>query len=135
MNYRQLLLLAAVFLPFSAADVGTASSYVPPYLPTNCFGNDTSAFPADASFAAAGAAIWDNGAACGRKYEVRCLSSDTPGACVSGDVIVMVTVVDQAARLGSQQSAAAATMSLSETAFRQIASLDAPAINIEYAVL
>ncbi|KAK8937794.1 hypothetical protein KSP40_PGU020300 [Platanthera guangdongensis] len=86
-------------------------------------------------FRRGGAAIWDNGGACGRQYEVRCLSSDTPGACVSGDVIVMVTVVDQAARLGSQQSAAAATMSLSETAFRQIASLDAPAINIEYAVL
>ncbi|KAI0515893.1 hypothetical protein KFK09_008561 [Dendrobium nobile] len=126
------LLLFSFLLSLSTADVGTASSYSPPYIPTRCFGNDRSQFPSDGTIAAAGSGIWNNGGACSRRYVVRCLSSQTPAACIS-DATVEVTVVDQAAGLGSRQSMAGTTMALSQAAYRRIASLDARAINIEFA--
>ncbi|XP_020587256.1 EG45-like domain containing protein [Phalaenopsis equestris] len=130
-----LLLLPSLFLlPFSAADVGTAASYTPPYLPTACYGDNRSPLPADAAFAAAGTGIWDNGASCGRRYVVRCLSSSTPAACIS-DATVVVTVVDEADGLGSRQSTERTSMALSLAAYEQIATLNAPAINIEFAML
>ncbi|KAL0921192.1 hypothetical protein M5K25_008243 [Dendrobium thyrsiflorum] len=126
------LLFVSFLLPLSTADVGTASSYNPPYIPTKCFGNDRSQFPSDGTLAAAGSGIWNNGGACSRRYVVRCLSSQMPAACIS-DATVVVTVVDQSAGLGSRQSMAGTTMALSQAAYRQIASLDARAINIEFA--
>ncbi|PKU85149.1 EG45-like domain containing protein [Dendrobium catenatum] len=127
-----LLLLFSFLLPLSNADVGTASSYSPPYIPTRCFGNDRSQFPSDGTIAAAGSGIWNNGGACSRRYVVRCISSQPAAACIS-DATVEVTVVDQAARLGSQQSMAGTTIALSQAAYRRIASLDARVINIEFA--
>ncbi|KAJ8465545.1 hypothetical protein OPV22_028097 [Ensete ventricosum] len=110
--------------------VGTAASYGPPYLPTACYGTDESQFPPDNLFAAAGDAIWDNDASCGRQYLVRCLSSATPGACLDGTV--QVTVVDYAPSLVSAPSAVGATMVLSETAFGMISQSSANEINIEF---
>ncbi|RZR72137.1 hypothetical protein BHM03_00010526 [Ensete ventricosum] len=132
--YKSILLpslISFLFLsPPSLADVGTAASYGPPYLPTACYGTDESQFPPDNLFAAAGDAIWDNDASCGRQYLVRCLSSATPGACLDGTV--QVTVVDYAPSLVSAPSAVGATMVLSETAFGMISQSSANEINIEF---
>ncbi|WOK99143.1 EG45-like domain containing protein [Canna indica] len=116
--------------PPALGDVGTAASYAPPYLPTACYGSDEGQFPANSLFAAAGDAIWDNGACCGRQYLVRCLSSATPGACTEGEV--QVTVVDYAASLASGPSAAGTTLVLPSSAFAMIAQPSVSQINIEF---
>ncbi|KAF3966449.1 hypothetical protein CMV_009449 [Castanea mollissima] len=61
-------LVVLFFLRTCHGDVGTAAHYSPPYLPTTCYGSDTSEFPSSNLFAVAGDGIWDNGAACGRQY-------------------------------------------------------------------
>ncbi|KAJ9702461.1 hypothetical protein PVL29_004278 [Vitis rotundifolia] len=66
---------------------------------TACYGNDVSKFPSNNLFASAGDGIWDNGAACGREYFVKCLSAQTPGTCKAGQII-KVKVVDRASRNG-----------------------------------
>ncbi|XP_072994772.1 putative EG45-like domain containing protein 1 [Typha latifolia] len=121
-----------IFLPsLSTADVGTASSYGPPFLPTVCFGGDESQFPPDNLFAAAGEGIWDNGASCGRQYIVRCLSSATPDACVEGQR-VQIVVVDRATELHSTPSSYGTTLVLSRRAYGLIAKQTVDEINIEF---
>ncbi|KAL5074316.1 hypothetical protein RYX36_013300 [Vicia faba] len=56
------------------ADVGTAASYGPPYIPTSCDGSRREQFPPGNIFVAVNEGLWDNGAACGRRYRVRCVS-------------------------------------------------------------
>ncbi|KAG2400271.1 Pentatricopeptide repeat-containing protein [Vigna angularis] len=51
-------------------DVGTAASYGPPYIPTACGGNRAGQFPPGNLFAAVNEGLWDNGAACGRRYRI-----------------------------------------------------------------
>ncbi|KAM0932589.1 putative rlpA-like protein, double-psi beta-barrel [Dioscorea sansibarensis] len=132
---RLLLLLVLLLLPCSTlADVGTAASYGPPYNPTACYNGDPGQFPADSLFAAVGEGIWDNGAACGREYIVRCLSSATAGACL-GDTTVRVLVLDRGTLLHSSPSANDTTIVLSKPAFRKIATLSAPVVNVEFAVV
>ncbi|XP_078428866.1 EG45-like domain containing protein [Wolffia australiana] len=128
-----LLVFFLLDLHRSAADVGIASSYRPPYLPTACYGGDTSQFPADNLFAAAGDGIWDNGAACGRWYRVRCLSSAVVRACAAGRPAVMVKIVDRAVRIGPLRGGA--TMVLSVAAFGAITNSSAgliPQINVDF---
>ncbi|XP_018678190.2 EG45-like domain containing protein [Musa acuminata AAA Group] len=125
-------LFFSLFLRLCVADVGTAAYYGPPYTPTVCFGGDTSRFPPNNLFAAAGEGVWDNGAACGRAYTVRCLSSPTPKACVNGST-VQVKVVDQGSMLNSMPSTNGTTLVLSNAAFQMIASSMASIINIEFA--
>ncbi|KAJ4843478.1 hypothetical protein Tsubulata_035350 [Turnera subulata] len=117
----------------SHCDIGTAAQYSPPYLPTACYREDTSQFPSDNLFAAAGEGIWDNKAACGRQYSVRCISSSVAGAC-NPDQIIQVKIVDYAPSLPSPPSASGTTIVLSEIAFGSIADPStAPAsINIEF---
>ncbi|KAL5756397.1 hypothetical protein ACOSQ2_021143 [Xanthoceras sorbifolium] len=55
-------------------DIGTATSYKPPYIPTRCYGNSQDQFPPGNLFVAVSEGLWDNGAACGRRYRLRCLS-------------------------------------------------------------
>ncbi|KAF3334934.1 EG45-like domain containing protein [Carex littledalei] len=123
------LLFSLLFL--TSADLGTASSFGPPYLPTTCDGADQEQFPPGDLFAAAGDAIWDNGASCGRQYLVRCLSSATPGACIAGQR-VQVTIVDHASTLNSMPSKNGTTLVLANRAFAGIATLSAASINIEF---
>ncbi|GAB2289235.1 hypothetical protein Dimus_023540 [Dionaea muscipula] len=122
-------LVADLLIQPSHADVGTASAYSPPYVPNACYGYDVSLFPSDNLIAAAGNGIWDNGAACGRQYLVRCISSEVAGGCVEG-ATVEISIVDVAAAA----AAAATTMVLSNTAFGMIAnpSLTNDGINIEF---
>ncbi|XP_078428865.1 EG45-like domain containing protein [Wolffia australiana] len=117
-NAFALLISVLLLLHRTAADVGTAVSYRPPYHHTACFGDDSSQFPSGNLFAAAGEGIWDNGAACGRFYRVRCLSSAVARACAAGRPSVVVKIVDRAARLGPLRGRP--TMALSLAAFGAI---------------
>ncbi|KAF3952524.1 hypothetical protein CMV_021926 [Castanea mollissima] len=130
-----LIFLIPLFFNFhtSYGDVGTAALYSPPYLPTACYGSNTSQFPSSKFFAAAGHGIWDEGAACGRQYFVRCISDLTLDACIQNHSI-QITIVDHMGQEASVPSAYNTTMFLSATAFGTIAnsSTTSPHINIEF---
>ncbi|KAK1408010.1 hypothetical protein QVD17_39640 [Tagetes erecta] len=111
-------------------EVGTASLYSPPYTPSACYGNDASQFPSSNLFAAAGEGIWDNGAACGRQYLVKCISAAIPRTCIPGQTIE-VRIVDRAQTSVSRPSRSGTTMVLSDTAFSTIAN-QLSSINIEF---
>ncbi|AES73696.1 EG45-like domain containing protein 2 [Medicago truncatula] len=126
-----ILLLSILFIHFSQADVGTASHYSPPFLPTACFGGDASQFPSSNMFGSAGEGIWDNGAACGRLYEVRCISAAVPRTCIPGQTI-QIKIVDRAQSSVSRPSSDDTSMVLSTTAFQIIANVSSSLINIEF---
>nr|XP_043618846.1 putative EG45-like domain containing protein 1 isoform X2 [Erigeron canadensis] len=117
------------FLLVSHGEVGTAAQYSPPFLP--CYGYDSGQFPSSNLFAAAGDGIWDNGAACGRQYLVKCISATEPGTCVP-DQVIQVRIVDFALSTVSPPSYEGTTMVFSDTAFGTIANSSAVSINIEF---
>ncbi|KAM7276629.1 hypothetical protein ACFE04_018495 [Oxalis oulophora] len=123
-------LLSLLFF-VSNGDVGTVARYSPPYLPTACYGSSVTEFPTTNLFGAAGEGIWDNGAACGRQYIVRCISASVPGTCVEGNTI-QIKIVDSAQTSTSRPSKDGATIVLSTTAFEAIANVSAISINVEY---
>lgn len=90
-----------------------------------------SEFPSSNLFAAAGEGIWDNGAACGRQYLVRCISAVVPMTCKVGQTI-QIKIVDRALSSVSKPSKDGATMVLSTTAFGVVANASASSVNIEY---
>ncbi|RVW53933.1 hypothetical protein CK203_072931 [Vitis vinifera] len=98
---------------------------------TACYGNDVSEFPSSNFFASAGEGIWDNGAACGRQYLVRCISAVVPMTCIAGQTI-QIKIVDRAVTSVSRPSRNGATMVLSTTAFGAVANASASSINIEF---
>ena len=104
-------------------DIGTATSYHPPYLPTKCNGNRQDQFPPGNLFVAVGEGLWDNGAACGRRYRLRCLSGSNKPC---KDDTIDVKVVDFCPK-----SPCPSTILLSSDAFAAISRSDAK-INIEY---
>uniref|UniRef100_A0A2N9GZN5 Expansin-like EG45 domain-containing protein n=1 Tax=Fagus sylvatica TaxID=28930 RepID=A0A2N9GZN5_FAGSY len=106
-------------------DVGSATSYGPPYLPTQCHGNDQGQFPSDGFFAAVSDGLWDNGAACDRRYQLRCISG--PNRPCKGGVII-VKVVDHC-----RGNPCPAAMAMSTKAFNDISKFPNVKINIEYA--
>ncbi|KAM6584501.1 hypothetical protein CsatB_011503 [Cannabis sativa] len=134
---RPLLFILIVLFVFQTnlhtthGDVGTSAHYSPPYIPTACYDRDSSQFPSSNLFGAAGDAIWDNGASCGRQYQVRCISASQPGTCIP-DKTILVKIVDYAGSLVSAPSATGTTMVLSQTAFAAIANPTASSINIEF---
>ncbi|XP_006845496.2 EG45-like domain containing protein [Amborella trichopoda] len=121
-----LVLMAFCLLSFAshaAAATGTATFYTPPYVPSSCFGFQDNGV----MIAAASDAIWDNRAACGRNYRVRCTGGTNQGVpepC-RGDSVV-VRVVDYC------PPGCRSTIDLSQEAFSQIADPNAGVINIEY---
>ncbi|KAI3498524.1 hypothetical protein L1887_34299 [Cichorium endivia] len=104
-------------------------SYVSSSISTTCYGYDPGQFPSSNMFAAAGDGIWDNGAACGRQYLVRCISVAEPGTCVPEQVI-QVRIIDYALQTASTPSYDGTTMVLSDTAFGTIANSTAALIII-----
>ncbi|KAI7747816.1 hypothetical protein M8C21_016319 [Ambrosia artemisiifolia] len=124
------LLILPILFEVIHCEVGTASLYNPPYTPTACYGSDASQFPSSNLFAAAGEGIWDNGAACGRQYLVKCISAAIPRTCIPGQTIE-VRIVDRAQTSVSRPTRAGTTMVLSDTAFRTIAN-PISSINIEF---
>ncbi|KAF6143152.1 hypothetical protein GIB67_043141 [Kingdonia uniflora] len=114
----------------SRGDVGTASQYSPPYLPTACYGSNVGKLPTDNFFASASEGIWNNEASCGRQYLVRCLSAITPGTCTGRTI--QLKIVDRSSTSVSRPSYEGTTMALSESAFAAIANISATEINIEF---
>lgn len=98
---------------------------------TACRGSDPSQFPSSNLFGSAGEGIWDNGAACGRQYLVRCISAPVLGTCVPGKTI-QIRIVDRALSSVSRPSRKDTTMALSTTAFAAIANSSAKFVNIEF---
>ncbi|KAL3745371.1 hypothetical protein ACJRO7_014471 [Eucalyptus globulus] len=131
LRHSSILILVVLLLRQSNADVGTAGHYDPPYTPTACFGYDPLQFPSSFLFAAAGEGIWDNGAACGRQYWVRCISADRPKTCNPAQ-LVQVRIVDRALSAVSRSSSDRATIVLSKTAFEAIANPSASSVNVEF---
>ncbi|XAR66691.1 hypothetical protein NMG60_11013002 [Bertholletia excelsa] len=106
------------------ADQGTATFYTPPYVPSACYGFQDEG----TMIAAASAPIYNNGAACGKMYQITCTGGTNQGVaqpCKSGSVTVKV--VDLCPSPGCQ-----ATLDLSQEAFSAIADPDAGKINIDY---
>jgi hypothetical protein len=98
---------------------------------TTCFGSDAEQFPSSNLFGAAGEGIWDNGAACGRQYLVRCISARVPRTCIP-DQTIQIRIVDRALTSVSRPSTDDTTMVLSTTAFETIAHASAAFINVEF---
>jgi hypothetical protein len=101
---------------------------------TACYNDSASQFPSNNMFAAAGDGIWDNGAACGRQYLVRCISAAVADSCIA-DQVIQVKIVDYAlALINNPPSASGTTIVLSETAFGAIANNSAAptSINLEF---
>ncbi|XP_059461119.1 EG45-like domain containing protein [Corylus avellana] len=122
-----LILLSSCFDILGAlGDVGTATYYVPPYLPTKCNGDDQNQFPSDGRFGAVSVALWDNGGACGRKYRIRCISGRMR-PCTNKSIVVQI--VDFC-----RKDPCPATMALSRTAFRAISRYPSK-INVEYILI
>ena len=128
-----LMFLVSLFFHFhtSYSDVGTGALYSPPYSPTACYGSDASHFPSSNMFAAAGDGIWNNGAACGRLYLVRCITSNSAP---NQNQRIQIKIVGYIGRAPFAHSTYKATMVLSNTAFGTIAnsSTSSSYINIEF---
>ncbi|KAK4349112.1 hypothetical protein RND71_031867 [Anisodus tanguticus] len=105
-------------------DIGTATSYNPPYTPTKCSGNRADQFPSGNLFVAVSEGLWDNGAACGRRYRLRCLSGNNR-PCKEGTIDVRV--VDYCTKRPCPS-----TIVLSSDAFAEISHSHNAKINIEY---
>ncbi|CAD6338553.1 unnamed protein product [Miscanthus lutarioriparius] len=118
------LLIAALLglVSASLADQGTATYYTV-YTPSACYGYQDEG----TMIAAASDGLWDNGAACGRMYQVSCAggTNATPNPCKGGSVTVKI--VDRCPSPGCQ-----ATLDLSQEAFNTIGNLDAGKILINY---
>jgi Lytic transglycolase len=76
-------------------------------------------------FAAVSTSLWDNGAACGRKYMVRCLSGTGNRPCKPGNIAVQV--VDKC-----RQDPCRATFLLSRGAFNSVSRSPTSKLNIEF---
>ncbi|XP_058781020.1 EG45-like domain containing protein 2 [Vicia villosa] len=108
-------------------DVGTAASYGPPYIPTSCDGSRREQFPPGNIFVAVNEGLWDNGAACGRRYRVRCVSGINK-PCEGGSIDVKV--VDSIT--SCSKSSCPHTFHMSTEAFSAISRFQNANINIEY---
>ncbi|CAI9096673.1 OLC1v1032871C1 [Oldenlandia corymbosa var. corymbosa] len=120
------LSLVCNHVSFVLGDLGTATAYAPPYTPTRCNGNRQDQFPAGNLFVAVGEGLWDNGAACGRRYRLRCLSGNNK-PCKDIDTTIDVRVVDFC-----HKSPCPSTMLMSVDAFSAISHSPRSKINIEY---
>ncbi|KAE8682992.1 putative EG45-like domain containing protein 1 [Hibiscus syriacus] len=105
------------------AHTGTATFYTPPYVPSACHGYKDDGV----MVAAASDAIWDDGAACGRRYKIKCKrgTNESPHPC-RGKKYVVVKIVDYC------PSGCQGTIDLSQEAFASIADPNAGKIKIYF---
>ncbi|XP_047967901.1 EG45-like domain containing protein 2 [Salvia hispanica] len=118
------ILLTISFNQIVFGDIGTATSYEPPYTPTRCNGNRADQFPSGNLFVQVSEGLWDNGAACGRRYRLRCLSGNNR-PCKGGTVDVRV--VDFCTRRPCPS-----TIVMSTDAFAAVSKSADAKINIEF---
>ncbi|CAK7339131.1 unnamed protein product [Dovyalis caffra] len=109
----------------SAQESGTATFNTPPYLPSKCYGYEDQGV----MVAAASEGIFNNGEACGKYYQVTCVSGTnegTPFPCFdNGPAVVMITDL-------CPPDSCRGTIDLSEEAFASIADTNSGVINISY---
>ncbi|KAK6156673.1 hypothetical protein DH2020_010921 [Rehmannia glutinosa] len=128
-NIKQVLVVVVVmsFASVAYGDQGTATYYTAPYMhpmtASSCDGykND------GVMIAAASDAIWDNKAACGRTYKVKCTGATNKGVphpCTGQSVVVRVVDYCPPGCRG--------TIDLSQEAFAVIANTDAGKIKIQF---
>ncbi|CAN1223128.1 Putative EG45-like domain containing protein 1 [Linum grandiflorum] len=113
--------MAATLASIATANSGIATFYTR-YTPSACYGNQDKGV----WIAAAGPALWNNGAVCGKKFRVKCTGprNPVPHPCTGKEVVVMIT--DHCA------GGCPSTLDLSKEAFATIANPVAGIINIEY---
>ncbi|CAA0809682.1 Putative EG45-like domain containing protein 1 [Striga hermonthica] len=111
-----LAIAAASLVSMACAISGTATFYIPPYIPSACFGN----VDQGTMIAAANRDLYNNGAACGQSYTVTCTGAN----CRNG--AVTVRIVDLCPGCGPNQ------LDLSQEAFAIIADPNAGRIQIDY---
>ncbi|KAF3447132.1 hypothetical protein FNV43_RR12312 [Rhamnella rubrinervis] len=92
---------------------------------TRCKGNDPDQFPESGHFVAVSDGLWDNGAACGRRYQLRCISGPKR-PCKRGSIVA--EVVDFC-----KKDPCPSTLVLSSKAFNAISRFSDVKINVEYA--
>lgn len=115
--------LLLLLLPTTTnADTGNAARYDPPYIPTKCHGSDPKQFPPGNLFVAVNEAMWDNGAACGRRYKLRCISGSRRGCNVDS---TDVTVVDHCRNCRTD-------FELSQAVYKLLTRRPNAIINVEY---
>ncbi|KAJ6857288.1 hypothetical protein NC651_038862 [Populus alba x Populus x berolinensis] len=119
-----LIMVGIVSCLVSVADAaeGLAVFYKPPYTPSKCYENKNDGI----MVAGVSDALWNGGAACGRKYRVSCVrgANQAPRPCRKGSVVV--TVVDFC-RKGCN-----GVINLSLDAFSRIADPDAGKVVVRY---
>ncbi|KAK2979239.1 hypothetical protein RJ640_021145 [Escallonia rubra] len=91
---------------------------------TKCNGNRQDQFPPGNLFVSVSEGLWDNGAACGRRYRLKCLSG-TKRPCKGGTVDVKV--VDFCSKRPCPS-----TIVMSKSAFSAISHSPKAKINVEY---
>jgi hypothetical protein len=107
------------------ADSSSQATYYTTYVPSSCYGFDTSKFPPGNLIAAASTDVFGNREACGTYYEITCKGATSGGgnACKQNPT-VKVMVVDLCPGCNKN------SFDLSKEAFSKIADLDAGRINI-----
>ncbi|KAK4415225.1 EG45-like domain containing protein [Sesamum alatum] len=117
-----LALVASSLISMACAIPGSATFYTL-YLPSACYGFEDH----DTMIAAANSALFNNGAACGRSYRVRCTGPTNNGVlnpCRNDEITVRI--VDGCLGCGADQ------LDLSREAFSMIADPNAGRILIDY---
>ncbi|CAN1223120.1 Putative EG45-like domain containing protein 1 [Linum grandiflorum] len=121
--------MAATLASIATANSGIATFYTRYtrkyrniYAASACYGNQDKGV----WIAAAGPALWNNGAVCGKKFRVKCIGprNPVPHPCTGKEVVVMIT--DHCA------GGCPSTLDFSKEAFATIANPVAGIINIEY---
>ncbi|KAI5403701.1 hypothetical protein KIW84_051025 [Lathyrus oleraceus] len=101
--------------------------YLVDFSATSCDGSRREQFPPGNMFVAVNEGLWDNGAACGRRYRVRCVSGMNK-PCKGGSIDVKV--VDSIT--SCTKSSCPHTFHMSTEAFAAISRFLNANINIEY---
>ncbi|KAI5585577.1 hypothetical protein POPTR_006G179300v4 [Populus trichocarpa] len=114
--------IVSCLISVAHAAQGNAVFYDPPYTPSKCYGNRNDGV----MVAGVSDALWNGGAACGRKYRVSCIrgANEAPKPCKQGSVVV--TVVDYCRR------GCNGVINLSKDAFSRIADPNAGKVVIQY---
>ncbi|KAI3444099.1 hypothetical protein Pfo_000764 [Paulownia fortunei] len=116
------VIIASSLISMASAIAGTATFYTT-YVPSACYGFQDQG----TMIAAANPSLYNNRAACGRRYRVRCTGATNQGIpqpCRNGEIIVKI--VDLCPGCGANQ------LDLSQQAFSRIANPDAGRIRIDY---
>ncbi|KAI3444100.1 hypothetical protein Pfo_000765 [Paulownia fortunei] len=116
------VIIASSLISMASAIAGTATFYTT-YVPSACYGFQDQG----TMIAAANPGLYNNGAACGRRYRVRCTgptNQGIPQPCRNGEITVRI--VDLCPGCGANQ------LDLSQQAFSRIANPDAGRIRIDY---